>query len=149
MCVCDEQNDKGKEATQQETTIGDGTDDDQVVEDEDTNPLSPSPVLPLLIKPPPPPPVGTRSSTPTRSISSHTSIAKKTVTGFNPVWKEKLGITFDYAGDIMDLVFVSLRFVVIQEKDKDREEPLAVYCARWEVCNVVHPPTPFFFSPKF
>ena len=47
--------------------------------------------------------------------------------GFNPVWEEKLNIMFDCVGDMMDLVFV--RFVVRQEKDKDGEEPLAVYCA--------------------
>ncbi|KAF8799785.1 PLC-like phosphodiesterase [Phlegmacium glaucopus] len=64
------------------------------------------------------------SSTPARSISSRTSVVKKN--GFNPVWEEKLRITFDCVGDMIDLVFV--RFVVRQE-DKDGEEPLAVYCA--------------------
>ncbi|KAF8799533.1 PLC-like phosphodiesterase [Phlegmacium glaucopus] len=63
------------------------------------------------------------SSTPARSISSRTSVVKN---GFNPVWEEKLRITFDCVGDMIDLVFV--RFVVRQE-DKDGEEPLAVYCA--------------------
>ena len=137
VSVGDEQKDKGKkEETQPETMIGDGTDDDQVVvddddfyhvNDEDAAPAPPSPGLPLLFQPPPPPLplVGTRSSTPARSISSRTSVVKKN--GFNPVWEEKLCITFDCVGDMMDLVFV--RFVVRQEKDKDGEEPLAVYCA--------------------
>ena len=144
--VGDEQKEKGKKeevTRRQETTATatgeDGTDDDQVnvdddyyyVNDEDTTAPSPSPgpALPLLLQPPPqPPPVGgtTRSSTiPARSISSRTSVVKKN--GFNPVWEEKLNITFDCVGDMMDLVFV--RFVVRQEKDKDGEEPLAVYCA--------------------
>ena len=138
--------DKGKEEETSETTTtttttgGDGTDDDQVnvddddfyhVNEDDTIPPSPSPSpaqLPLLLQPPPPPPIGGggTSSTPARSISSRTSVVKKN--GFNPVWEEKLCITFDcVGGDMMDLVFV--RFVVRQEKDKDGEEPLAVYCA--------------------
>ena len=132
--VGDEQKDKGKkEETQEEetTTGGDGTDDDQDddyyhVNENDTTPPSPpapAPALPLLLQPPPPP-IGT-SSTPARSISSRTGVVKKN--GFNPVWEEKLCITFDCVGDMMDLVFV--RFVVRQEKDKDGEEPLAVYCA--------------------
>ena len=118
---------------------GDGTDDDQVnedddyyyVNDEDTTPPpppSPSPALPLLLQPPLPIGGGsttTGSTTPARSISSRTSVVKKN--GFNPVWEEKLSIMFDCVGDMMDLVFV--RFVVRQEKDKDGEEPLAVYCA--------------------
>jgi phosphatidylinositol phospholipase C, delta len=121
------------------TTNGeDGTDDDLVnedddyyyVNDEDTTPPSPSPrSLPLLLQPLPlPPPIGgggTSTTTPARSISSRTSVVKKN--GFNPVWEEKLNIMFDCVGDMMDLVFV--RFVVRQEKDKDGEEPLAVYCA--------------------
>jgi phosphatidylinositol phospholipase C delta len=134
----DERKDKGKkEETQQEEetmTGGDGTDDDQddgyyhVNDDDATPPLPlppPSPsLIPLLLQPPPPPASGT-SSTPARSISSRTSVVKKN--GFNPVWEEKLCITFDCVGDMKDLVFV--RFVVRQEKDKDGEEPLAVYCA--------------------
>ena len=118
-------------------TGGDGTDDDQVVNvdddyyyvnDEDTAPPSPSPrtlplPLPLLLQPPPLPSSSTTALA--RSISSRTSVVKKN--GFNPVWEEKLCITFDCVGDMMDLVFV--RFVVRQEKDKDGEEPLAVYCA--------------------
>ena len=145
--VGDEKKEKSKKeevTRRQETTTAtatgeDGTDDDQVnvdddyyyVNDEDTTAPSPSPGpgLPLLLQPPPqPPPVGgtTRSSTiPARSISSRTSVVKKN--GFNPVWEEKLCIMFDCVGDMMDLVFV--RFVVRQEKDKDGEEPLAVYCA--------------------
>lgn len=75
---------------------------------------------PDVLSPPPP----RMSSTPARSISSRTSVVKKN--GFNPVWEEKLCITFDCVGDMMDLIFV--RFVVKQE-DKDGEEPLAVYCA--------------------
>ena len=145
----DEQKDKSKEETiplprqeREETTPtitgGDGTDDDQVnvddddfyhVNDEDTTPPSPSPnnprSLPLLLQPPPPPPPTTTTTIPARSISSRTSVVKKN--GFNPVWEEKLCIMFDCVGDMMDLVFV--RFVVRQEKDKDGEEPLAVYCA--------------------
>jgi phosphatidylinositol phospholipase C, delta len=84
------------------------------------------------------PAVGT-SSAPARSISARTSVVKKN--GFNPVWDEKLCITFDCVGDMMDLVFV--RFVVKQE-DKDGEEPLAVYCASLGSlqCGVC-----FFFLP--
>lgn len=64
------------------------------------------------------------ASTPSRTVSSRTSVVRKN--GFNPVWEEKLSIPFDCVGDMMDLIFV--RFVVRQE-DKDTEEPLAVYCA--------------------
>ena len=164
----DEQKDKGKkeETTQQQqqqeetmmTGGGDGTDDDQDdgyyhVNDDDTIPPLPPPspstsLLPLLLQPPPPPPpppAGT-SSTPARSISSRTSVVKKN--GFNPVWEEKLCITFDCVGDMKDLVFV--RFVVRQEKDKDGEEPLAVYCASMGSLQCGRSPfdvlTFFFFS---
>ena len=64
------------------------------------------------------------ASTPSRTVSSRTSVVRKN--GFNPVWEEKLSIPFDCVGDMMDLIFV--KFVVRQE-DKDTEEPLAVYCA--------------------
>jgi phosphatidylinositol phospholipase C delta len=133
----DGQKDKGKEEVtthkEKETTKttkttaseGEGTDDDDFyhVNEDDKTPPSRSISLPLLLQPPPSPTVGT---TPARSkISSRTSVVKKN--GFNPVWEEKLNIRFDCVGDMMDLVFV--RFVVRQEKDKDGEEPLAVYCA--------------------
>ena len=119
------------------TNGGDGTEDNEddyyYVSDADTippPPPSPSPALPLQLQPPLP--IGGSPATPTtptttlaRSISARTSVVKKN--GFNPVWEENLNITFDCVGDMMDLVFV--RFVVRQEKDKDGEEPLAVYCA--------------------
>ena len=122
------------------------------VNDEDATPASPSLARLLLFQPPP-----LRCSIPVRSISSCASVMNKT--GFNPVWEEKLCITFDCVGDMMDLVFVG--FVVRQEKDKDGEEPLAAACAisshesclretmfivlRWEFCNEV----PFLCSRCF
>ena len=142
--------DKGKEEIQkeEETTTTSTTDDDQVnnaddddfyhVNEDDTILPSPSPSpLPLLLQPLPAPTGGSLSS-PARSISSRTSVVKKN--GFNPVWEEKLCITFDcVGGDMMDLVFV--RFVVRQEKDKDGEEPLAVYCASMGSlqCGMLYP----------
>ena len=123
--VVNDEKDKGKKKVREETTGDDGTTDDQIVDDDHVNdgtttttpPLS---AAALLL---PSSPVGA-TSTPARSISARTSVVKKN--GFNPVWEEKLCITFDCVGDMMDLVFV--RFVVRQE-DKDGEEPLAVYCA--------------------
>jgi len=105
--------DKGKKKAQE---AGDETDDKGVVDHINGD-------MALALAPLSPPLPG-MSSTPARSISSRTSAVKKN--GFNPVWEEKLCITFDCVGDMMDLVFV--RFVVKQE-DKDGEEPLAVYCA--------------------
>ncbi|KAF8800712.1 PLC-like phosphodiesterase [Phlegmacium glaucopus] len=102
--------DKGKKKIQE---TEDETDDKTGLNSEVTPPPTPLPSSPPGM-----------SSTPARSISSRTSVVKKN--GFNPVWEEKLRITFDCVGDMIDLVFV--RFVVRQE-DKDGEEPLAVYCA--------------------
>ena len=128
VVVVGDEKDKGKKKAQEEETIGNDGADDQVVDDDDDDDhvndedtTTPPPAAALLLLPPPP--VGA-SSTPARSISSRTSVVRKN--GFNPVWEEKLCITFDCVGDMMDLVFV--RFVVRQE-DKDGEEPLAVYCA--------------------
>jgi phosphatidylinositol phospholipase C delta len=86
--------------------------------DDDDHPVYSRPSTPPL-----PSAVGI-ASTPSRTVSSRTSVVRKN--GFNPVWEEKLFIPFDCVGDMMDLIFV--RFVVRQE-DKDTEEPLAVYCA--------------------
>ena len=80
-----------------------------------SRPSTPTPPLPSAVG---------IASTPSRTVSSRTSVVRKN--GFNPVWEEKLSIPFDCVGDMMDLIFV--RFVVRQE-DKDTEEPLAVYCA--------------------
>ena len=64
------------------------------------------------------------TSTSTRARSVRTSVVKKN--GFNPVWEEKLSISFECVGDMFDLVFV--KFVVGQE-DRSGDEPLALYCA--------------------
>lgn len=63
------------------------------------------------------------ASTPGYAVTARTSTVKKN--GFNPIWEEELGLKFDCAGDMMDLIFV--RFLVKQEA-KDTDEPLAVYC---------------------
>ena len=135
---------KGKKKAQEMSGDG-GTTYDQVVDDDDHDDTTSSPATATasagasLLLLPPSAPVGA-SSTPARSISSRTSVVKKN--GFNPVWEEKLCITFDCVGDMMDLVFV--RFVVRQE-DKDGEEPLAVYCASMGSlqCGTL----PLFFCP--
>lgn len=62
-----------------------------------------------------------------REVRKHTGVVKRN--GFNPVWEEKLRLTFDCVGDMLDLAFV--RFVVKQEDGAKHEmdEGLAVYCA--------------------
>ncbi|PPQ68017.1 hypothetical protein CVT24_002926 [Panaeolus cyanescens] len=62
-----------------------------------------------------------------RVVTKHTGVVKRN--GFNPVWEEKLRLTFDCVGDMLDLAFV--RFVVKQEDGAKHEtdEGLAVYCA--------------------
>jgi len=54
-----------------------------------------------------------------------TSVVKSN--GFNPIWEENLRIPFTCVGDMFDLIFV--RFAVKHGgKDKEDDEPLAVYC---------------------
>ncbi|KAF9044937.1 hypothetical protein BJ165DRAFT_1611178 [Panaeolus papilionaceus] len=62
-----------------------------------------------------------------RVVTKHTGVVKRN--GFNPVWEEKLRLTFDCVGDMLDLAFV--RFAVKQEDGAKHEtdEGLAVYCA--------------------
>jgi phosphatidylinositol phospholipase C delta len=58
-----------------------------------------------------------------RTISYRTGTVKNN--GFNPIWQDKIPLTFECLGDMKDLIFV--RFAVKQE-DKEDEEPLALYC---------------------
>lgn len=62
---------------------------------------------------------------PARILSTKTGVVKSN--GFNPVWEEKLSITFDVVGDMTDLVFV--RFNVRDEGDDEESRPIAVYCS--------------------
>lgn len=77
----------------------------------------------LSSSPPGTPTLTPNSNSTSRVVTARTGSVKNN--GFNPVWQEKLHLTFSCVANLFDLVFV--RFTVLRDGENDGE-PIAVYC---------------------